>query len=41
MHILDAVLVHNSLFNCMKRTLALVKVWFINMLGVLFICIRF
>ena len=32
MHILDAVLVHNSLCNCMKRTLALVNVWFINML---------
>ena len=32
MHILDAVLVHKSLCNCMKRILALVKVWIINML---------
>ena len=29
MHMLDGVLVHNSLCNCMKRTLAMVKVWFI------------
>ena len=41
MHILDAVLVHASLCNCMKRTLALFKVWFINMLCFLLICIRF
>ena len=32
MHILDVVLVHKSLCNLMKRTLAMVKVWFINML---------
>ena len=32
MHLLDVVLVHNSLCNFMKRTFALVKVWFINML---------
>ena len=31
MHIVDAVLVQNSLCNFMKRTLAMVKVWFINM----------
>ena len=32
MHILDVVLVHKPLCNFMKRTLAMVKVWFINML---------
>ena len=32
MHILDVVLVHKRLCNFMKRTLALVQVWFINML---------
>ena len=41
MHILDAVLVHNSLCNFMKRTLALVKVCFINMLCFLYMFIRF
>ena len=41
MHILDAVLVHNSLCNFMKRTLAVVKVWFINMLCFLYIFLRF
>ena len=32
MHILDVLLVHKRLCNFMRRTLALVKVWFINML---------
>ena len=41
MHILDAALVHKSLCNFMKRTLALVKVWFFNMLCVLYISICF
>ena len=31
MHILDAVVVHKSSCNFMKRTLALVNLWFINM----------
>ena len=35
MHMLDAVLVHQSLCNSMKRIVALVKVWFIIMLCVL------
>ena len=33
MHVLDAVLVHTSLCNFMERTVAMVKVWFINMLS--------
>jgi hypothetical protein len=41
MHILDVVLVHESLCNFMKHTLALVKVWFINMLWFLYMFIRF
>ena len=35
MHVLDVVLVHKCLCNSMTRTLALVKLWFINMLCVL------
>ena len=41
MHILDVVLVHTRLCNFMTRTLALVKVWFVNMLCVLYMFIHF
>ena len=41
MHILDAVLVHASLCTFVKRILAQVKVWFMNMLCFLNIFIRF
>ena len=41
MHMLDAVLVHQSLCNSVKRTLAVVTVWFINMVCVLYMFIRF
>ena len=41
MHILDVVLVHTRLCNFMKRTLALVKVWFVNMLFFFVHFIRF
>ena len=41
MQMLDAVLVRNSLCNFVKRTLAVVKVWFLSMLCFLYIIIRF
>ena len=36
MHTLDAVPVHSSLCNSMKRTLAVVEIWFIKMLTFLY-----
>ena len=41
MHMLDAVLVDKSWCNSMKRTLATIKVWFINMLCLSYILISF